>query len=1337
MRINFEDVYTFLELNVYQKHEESCEYFESLMLSGVDCIDYQTNNEFSIDYFMIHEQNIQVYFNRIRNFINKIIVCPLRITKFSESCGNLLYSLINLTNKITNLGIDPEFKENDYENAYFYNEILIQLKRSILLIGNWKNYSSTFLDSKCFLKEKSVNESVYTVGFHTILSVQNLFLYLIYYLSQQLFSNKNSSLALNFDLCSISSDNLDSNEDESCLFVQKISDMSDLSDITMVNLYCDCVSKCWYLAFKVMQQFENAGYFNKIQQGTFWSSLNRLLQLMKNFKITDPNKAKIFKSNQTILINESVKIENFSLFTLLLSHKLSQDIKLLSEKNGQIEPSNYLDPSYQLIKTCLKDIIDQNQTPGQASFLKIKIPLELICIEQINNMPKQNFITASQIMSSNPVVYQTNPNLRKILVDILLMLWESYFSKLLNSSFFIQLKNSNSLFALTESQNSLSEFKHGANTVTQICNEKNDQNSNIFHLFLKFLYLNLKDGSTGSTSLTSSNNSNNNNNQVNLVWRQFKGRLYTRLHDKRITELDMSGLLNVSYMFFILIKCFTLPNPSLAISQLKYEQIENYFRILNVFIKSKNMDKIESILGLNNSNVSYSSTVTSAKINAVKSFMNMKFIALKLWFDSSELENSENSDIDNLINIEFSENSNSLIKEAIGLIGLDSNPNMTSNQISNYKNFQVITQFLTDFFVCYLENCRDFLIINTSDSVNLSLYQIAFTISRLLNDLKFQNLMKILSRKQNELIFSRICEILMTYKKLFQNDLANYACNTKLSESMVEYLSKLWSVILDQQSNLNKSTIFSYEIISEICFEICSLYSNLIFNPQSLVHNTTKEMKNLTDMIDQFALSIHQTNIEDHCQSILVRIKFLNLILNDLNLSEICDKNLPNFQAKLINLLIFSFINSTSTPSGSKDIFEQKDSNTSQTERELCQFVNLTQNKINIFNELNLKFSTNIEQYLIDFLSKYALKLKNTQSFNERKIYIDNLNTYFNDFIKLVNSITTISSHSILYKTYIIASQIVYNLSAFLHSRGRSDTLFAKIIDKLVLPIGQAKSTNQNNSKISASNVTHANNQNSILISLKDTLHLFLIGISRLNYEYDGYLQRVLQSIINNFTMKFQMMQVDDHFIVLAIEDSFKDEDNSIEVVQFRSYLLNLLKQLFLNEPKNHNDTERCLQIIQYILNRTQSKEILSKDIEILFGSILSMLSNENQTVRTKSLNLFSFFMDFSKKCSSESMDSFKKCDEIFTRCIENLIKTTWSQQEPNKIFVSLSLIAKQRPSLITHNIKELILEKVEEAQSKFRYNVELKNTLFTLFEYLDGDEGKVYLNKRLGFLWY
>lgn len=88
------------------------------------------------------------------------------------------------------------------------------------------------------------------------------------------------------------------------------------------------------------------------------------------------------------------------------------------------------------------------------------------------------------------------------------------------------------------------------------------------------------------------------------------------------------------------------------------------------------------------------------------------------------------------------------------------------------------------------------------------------------------------------------------------------------------------------------------------------------------------------------------------------------------------------------------------------------------------------------------------------------------------------------------------------------------------------------------------------------------------------------------------------------------------------------------------------------------------------------------------------------------------------------------------SKCVENVINFYWNQLEPSKIFVSLCMVAKQKPALVTEFIKDLIIDKVEESQSKFLYNTELKNTLFTFFEYLDGDQGKIYLNKRLKFLY-
>lgn len=149
-------------------------------------------------------------------------------------------------------------------------------------------------------------------------------------------------------------------------------------------------------------------------------------------------------------------------------------------------------------------------------------------------------------------------------------------------------------------------------------------------------------------------------NATNPAWRTFKGRLYTRLHDKRIAELDLAGILNVSYLFYILIKCFSLT--SLSSTQLRYEQVESYFRLLNIFIKSKNLQKLDAILMLSSSisasSSSSSSNANQIKTNACKILLNCKFTALRLWFDSADFvsnsESNPNSDeIEIIIRQEF------------------------------------------------------------------------------------------------------------------------------------------------------------------------------------------------------------------------------------------------------------------------------------------------------------------------------------------------------------------------------------------------------------------------------------------------------------------------------------------------------------------------------------------------------------------------------------------------------------------------------------------------------------------------------------------------------------
>lgn len=337
-----------------------------------------------------------------------------------------------------------------------------------------------------------------------------------------------------------------------------------------------------------------------------------------------------------------------------------------------------LDPSYQLLKNTIKEILDQNQTIGQSTFIRLNLPIQLICnmirkyFSKASNSNQTSQISSfnSSINSSLGATNNSNNVFNKTMIDILILLWESYFCKHLNSSFTIS-NSSNSLLS------NLNEFNQLIQNINKICSHEDPYN--LFYLFLKFLFLNLEETTSASNS-------------TNLVWRQFKGRLYTRLHDKRIAELDLTGIINISHLFFILIKSFS-KSTSITVTQLKFEQVENYFRILNVFINSKNMQKLDTILSLSNTS-SLSTSLINAKTNAIKTFTNMKFVALRLWYNPRDFQNetsvnSNSEEIDALIKQEFFDNFNNWLNEAHSIYNSDSKENLpqnsNSNQISGFE----------------------------------------------------------------------------------------------------------------------------------------------------------------------------------------------------------------------------------------------------------------------------------------------------------------------------------------------------------------------------------------------------------------------------------------------------------------------------------------------------------------------------------------------------------------------------------------------------------------------------------------------------------------------------
>lgn len=202
---------------------------------------------------------------------------------------------------------------------------------------------------------------------------------------------------------------------------------------------------------------------------------------------------------------------------------------------------------------------------------------------------------------------------------------------------------------------------------------------------------------------------------------------------------------------------------------------------------------------------------------------------------------------------------------------------------------------------------------------------------------------------------------------------------------MLEFLQKLWSILNKQQSPcMYFASIFSYEIVSNFYFEICCLYSILFYNPSLLVKNSSTQTKVLIDMIEQFTFSYTSVNVvDDSSQLIIIRLKFINNVLQNESLFDLCIKNMANFDQKVVCFIVFAYLNTGCTTSNSKETNDSNGFNTNTTnshvERELQTLVKISIEKVKVFSALNVLFNANIEEFLGNFLKKFSLNYKNIQ----------------------------------------------------------------------------------------------------------------------------------------------------------------------------------------------------------------------------------------------------------------------------------------------------------------------------------------------------------------------
>lgn len=122
--------------------------------------------------------------------------------------------------------------------------------------------------------------------------------------------------------------------------------------------------------------------------------------------------------------------------------------------------------------------------------------------------------------------------------------------------------------------------------------------------------------------------------------------------------------------------------------------------------------------------------------------------------------------------------------------------------------------------------------------------------------------------------------------------------------------------------------------------------------------------------------------------------------------------------------------------------------------------------------------------------------------------------------------------------------------------------------------------------------------------------------------------------------------------MTLALEGSFTEAPTD-EIIRFRSFLFKALKQAFCVDLKPTADTEKVqkiliflilnyklnyifffskyLSLLNFFLAKTKSIKVIEEEAKISFCSILILLGNESNSLKSKALQVFTIFMKQSK----------------------------------------------------------------------------------------------------------
>ncbi|XP_078699983.1 protein MMS22-like [Branchiostoma floridae x Branchiostoma belcheri] len=279
---------------------------------------------------------------------------------------------------------------------------------------------------------------------------------------------------------------------------------------------------------------------------------------------------------------------------------------------------------------------------------------------------------------------------------------------------------------------------------------------------------------------------------------------------------------------------------------------------------------------------------------------------------------------------------------------------------------------------------------------------------------------------------------------------------------------------------------------------------------------------------------------------------------------------------------------------------------------------------------VTIESSDSPETVAVKFIKAIGRHFNSLQSLQEKTEYRDRVMLYFGNVLRYMGPYLKNSGPAEALRVgYHMVGCMVKHCTRILYVQSNPRSVLPSLVDRLILP----------RTIFNPEKTLHP----AVMGVIRDHLHLFVQGLSKLSYKRDPFVQKALRDILQQYFHRFSVKSGSftsaqtqaNHPLLLALSETMSNNP-STEASQFRVHLLEGIRDTYmtLRSGSLPNRVTETFSFILELFRRTQTSGQIARDTPVLLSTVLEyQLLCDMPAIRKQVSEMLQFMMESCQQC--------------------------------------------------------------------------------------------------------